>query len=312
MDKTTAGGGAAADAFGIGGRGAADGAHAARRSSRSRRGSVAESAVECRVPIAGTGVSAPRRTFVGAHAVHKKIDRWYSPNLGKEMPIVRYGEVGMPILFFPTAAADFLEYERFRLMDSIAHFVDSGLISAFSIDSINADGWLNKKIPPGERAWKQVLFDRYVTHEVVPFIRGACRSPDMPIVTTGASFGAFHALNETLKHPDIFNGVIAMSGVYDIRPSCDGYHDDNVYFNNPVEYVPRLADDRVLEQLRRCRITIVAGQGAYEDPQASRDMAGLLQQKGVPVNLDLWGHDVKHDWPWWNKMLNHYIPLYFR
>lgn len=241
----------------------------------------------------------------------KTIDRWFSPNLGREMPIVRYGEFGLPLLFFPTAAADFLEYERFKLMDSIAHLIDSGIVSAFSIDSINKEGWLNKKIHPGERAWQQVLFDRYVVNEVVPYIYGVTKTPGIPITTTGASFGAFHALNETLKHPEIFTGVIAMSGVYDIRDSCDGYHDDNVYFNNPVEYVPNLCDGRILDDLRRCRITILSGQGNYEDPSASRAMAGMLEAKGVPVNLDLWGQDVAHDWPWWNKMLNHYIPKYF-
>lgn len=242
----------------------------------------------------------------------KKIERWYSPNLGKDMPIVRYGEFGIPVLFFPTAAADFLEYERFKLMDAIAPLIDSGVCTAFSIDSINNDAWLNKKIHPGERAWKQVLYDRYIRDEVVPYIWHECRTEGLPIVATGASFGAFHALNETLKHPDVFGGVIAMSGVYDIRDSCEGFHDDNVYFNNPVEYVPNLSDARLLDELRRCRITIVAGQGSYEDPNASKLMAGLLEAKGIPVNLDLWGHDVAHDWPWWNKMLNHYIPLYAR
>jgi esterase/lipase superfamily enzyme len=45
----------------------------------------------------------------------KRIDRWRSPALGLEMPIVTYGNAGQPVLLFPTAAADFLENERFFL-----------------------------------------------------------------------------------------------------------------------------------------------------------------------------------------------------
>ncbi|MEZ6197234.1 MAG: alpha/beta hydrolase-fold protein [Planctomycetota bacterium] len=241
----------------------------------------------------------------------KKIeDSWYSNHLGREMPIVRYGDYGAPVLFFPTAAADYLEYERFRLIDSIAHFVERGMINIFSIDSINKDAWLNEKIEPARRAEIQVAYDRYVAEEVVPYIRNACQTDDIKITTTGASFGAYHAMNETLKHPDLFAGAIAMSGCYDIRSSCDGHHDANVYFNNPVEFLPNIEDEDLLARLRELRITVVTGQGDYENPDYSKEMAGLLERKGIPVTLDLWGHDVKHDWPWWNRMLNHYLPIH--
>lgn len=243
--------------------------------------------------------------------MYKKTDSWKSPHLDKEMPIVRYGESGMPLLFFPTAAADYLEYERFNLMDAIAQFIDGGLICAFSIDSVNKDAWLNEDIHPSERARLQVAYDRYIRDEVVPYIEHACKTPGIGITTTGASFGAFHAMNALCKHPDVFSGSIAMSGCYDIRNSCDGYHDENVYFNNPVEFVPNLEDATILEQLRQARITIVTGQGDYENPDYSKEMAGVLEGRDIPVNLDLWGHDVKHDWPWWERMLNHYIPTYF-
>ena len=35
------------------------------------------------------------------------------------MPLVAYGHAGYPLLMFPTAAADFLEYERVYLIDAI-------------------------------------------------------------------------------------------------------------------------------------------------------------------------------------------------
>ena len=243
--------------------------------------------------------------------MYKKLDSWHSAHLDKDMPIVRYGESGAPMLFFPTAAADYLEYERFQLIDAIEPYIEGGLVSVFSIDSVNKDAWLNEAIAPAERARLQVAYDRYVSEEVVPYIEQACQTPGIGITTTGASFGAFHAMNTLLKHPQQFSGTIAMSGCYDIRSCCDGYHDENVYFNNPVEFIPNLEDHELLEEMRKARITIVTGQGAYEHPDYSKEMARVLETKGIPVTLDLWGEDVKHDWPWWERMLHHYIPTYF-
>ena len=40
---------------------------------------------------------------------------------------------------------------------------------------------------------------------------------------------------------------------------------------------------------------------------APERLAAVLRGKGIPHNLDMWGYDVDHDWPWWRKMLDHYI-----
>ncbi len=243
--------------------------------------------------------------------MEKQLEKWMSPALDTEMPIVQYGTGGAPLLFFPTAAADYLEYERFGLIESIERYIESGLVTVFSIDSINKRGWLNEDLPPQQRAELQVAYDQYVRHEVVPFIESKNALSTHGITTTGASFGAFHAMNTLLKHPDVFGGVIAMSGCYDIRPSCDGYHDEDVYYNNPPEFIPKLTDEDILEKIRATRITIVTGKGDYEAPEKSEEMANVLKEREIPVELDVWGDDVSHDWPWWKAMLQHYIPHYF-
>jgi esterase/lipase superfamily enzyme len=120
--------------------------------------------------------------------------------------------------------------------------------------------------------------------------------------------GAFHAANEFFKHPDVFTSLIAMSGSYDIRGYCDGYWDNNCYFNNPVDYLVNLHDDWYLSHMRRNRIVIASGQGAYEAPDRSRQLSALLHAKAIPHWLDLWGYDVPHDWPTWRQMLNVYLP----
>ncbi|MBI4469372.1 MAG: esterase family protein [Acidobacteria bacterium] len=227
------------------------------------------------------------------------------------MPIAVYGHYGAALLLYPTAAADCEEYERFGLIEAIAGHIDSGRVKVFSINSINRESWMNERLAPAERAWRQVCYDRYVAQEVAPFIASHCRTPGIDIAASGASFGAFHAANTLFKHSNRFRTLIAMSGSYDIRPYCDGYYDDNCYFNNPVDYLSRLEDPWILGQLRQCRIHILSGQGAWEAPNRSRELSAILNRKGVPHNLDLWGHDVDHDWPWWRKMLNVYIPRLF-
>ena len=237
----------------------------------------------------------------------KEYHSWHSPILGTTMPIVCYGHYGTPLLMFPTAAADCEEYERFQLISSIQQHIDSGRVKVYSIDSINRHSWMNKEIAPAERARRQVLYDSYVYEEVAPFIWDHCKSPGVQICTSGASFGAFHELNTLLKHPDRFQQTIAMSGAYDVRSFADGYYDDNIYFNNPVDYMPRMEDHGLLEQIRRCNINIVTGQGKWEAPEQSRRMSSILWDKGIWNNLDMWGYDWEHDWPTWRVMLGFYI-----
>ena len=50
--------------------------------------------------------------------MRREISKWFSPNLNKEMEIVAYGDYGVALLLFPTAAADYLEYERFQMIES--------------------------------------------------------------------------------------------------------------------------------------------------------------------------------------------------
>src|SRR5918993_1061008 len=88
-------------------------------------------------------------------------------------------------------------------------------------------------------------FNRYLVDEVLPLIRSECGDQARPI-TTGASLGAFLTANAYFKHPDLFGGVIAMSGSYDVRSYLKAFPDDNVYFNNPVDYLPNLNDDYYL------------------------------------------------------------------
>ena len=240
--------------------------------------------------------------------IHREITGWRSPRLGLEMPIVRYGAWGKPLLVFPTAQADFLENERFFLIKSIEPLIRQGRVTVFSIDSINRHAWMNREVPVPEKARRQAMYSGYIEEEVIPHIRRSVRDPHARIMVTGASFGAFHAANSFFRRPDAFDTLIAMSGFYDLGGMyLKGYMDDNVYYNNPGSYVPNLHDRGYLELMARNHVHLLSGQGDYELPDASRRFSGTLWSKGIWNNLDLWGFDMKHDWPTWRAMLPHYL-----
>lgn len=241
-------------------------------------------------------------------SIARRLDRWRSPRLGLEMPIVSYGHAGVPVLLFPTAAADYLENERFFLVRAVEDSIRAGRVRLFSIDSINAHAWMDRRLPVREKIRRQGLYAAYIEEEVVPFIRSVCGDAGARAITTGASFGAFHAANAFFRRPDLFGGTIAMSGFYDLEKSyLDGHSSDDVYFHNPVWYIPGISGPSLELLQRASRIVIVTGQGEYEVPDASRRLSGLLVAKDIPHRLDLWGHDVRHDWPAWRAMLPYHL-----
>ena len=52
------------------------------------------------------------------------------------------------------------------------------------------------------------------------------------------------------------------------------------------------------------------GQGAWEDElkASTGRLAEVVHEKGIHAQVDFWGYDVNHDWPWWYKMVQTYVP----
>jgi esterase/lipase superfamily enzyme len=245
--------------------------------------------------------------------MRRDITSWYSPRLNMQMPLVAYGHFGQPVLMLPTAAADFLEYERFHLINSVSSFLEEGKAKIYSINSVNRLALLNENASPWERIEWLKRYDGYITEEVLPLIREDCRDPHARPIVAGISLGAYLAGNTFFRHSDLFGGAILLSGSYDIRSYMGGFHNDDVYFNNPAEYLPRLNDDYHLPLLQDGgrRIIIFSGQGSFEAPERSRQLAGILNDKGIPHWLDIWGDDVNHDWPWWRDAMPYYFGKLF-
>ena len=243
--------------------------------------------------------------------MQKEVTDWYSSALNKSMEIAVYGHYGFALLMIPTAASDFLEYERYGLIESIQPYIDMGKVKVFCVGSINSESWLNDHLPGYEKAVRHQQYNEYIINEVVPFIHTKT-SPETPIIITGASFGALHAANLFFQHPDALQGVLAMSGCYDLSAYTKGYYDDNVYFNSPAHYLRNLNAEWHLDLYRQSRhIHFVSGSGDYEDPDSARQISAILHTKNVRHELDIWGPDIPHEWWVWHKMLPHYLETRF-
>ncbi len=233
--------------------------------------------------------------------------RWWSGSLGREMELKVYGHGGKPVVVFPAAGGRFYEYEDFGMVEACRPFLEEGRIVLFTVDSVDYESWLNHGAHPAGRVRRHNEYDRYVVTEVVPFIRS--RGLHGGLLATGCSMGGFHSANFFFRHPDAFDAVIALSGVYQLRGFIGDYMDDEVYFHVPLAYLPGLSDPWYLERYRKSRIVICVGQGAWEDEmlEDARALGRILAGKNIPARVDFWGHDVDHDWPWWRRQMPYFL-----
>ncbi len=238
----------------------------------------------------------------------KQRTSWRSERLGREIALVRWGETGTPVLFFPTAAADAEECERFKMVDVLAPMLADGVIKLYSVDSVAGQAWLSEDNSSGAAARVQNQFDAAVYHEVVPAIRADCNDESIEILATGPSIGAFNALAATLRHPDVFRAAICMSGTYDLSKLIHGEVTPDYHESSPLHFLPDLPDDgERVRAMRESFVLLTHGEGRWEEPEQSWRMADALGAKGIPNRVDSWGEAYDHDWPTWREMLPKYL-----
>jgi esterase/lipase superfamily enzyme len=244
--------------------------------------------------------------------MHIESHGWWSPRLNRLMELNVYGHWGKPFIVFPCSRGRFFDFEGMGMVAAIASYIRAGKIKLFTIDSVDSESWYNWGVSPADRNARHEAYDGYVAQEVVPFIRGHCQSSSERIMATGCSMGAYHAVNACLKHPDLLEGTIALSGLYRLdRPEFGLSAADlpAVYFNSPLAYFPGLSDPGYLNWLRQSRIIVCVGQGAWEQEaiEDTRELEYWFHQKSIPAWVDFWGHDVHHDWPWWYRQMNYFL-----
>ena len=240
--------------------------------------------------------------------MHTEYHKWWSPNLGQDMELKIYGHAGKPLVVFPTQGGRFYEYEDFGMVEACRPSIDAGRIQIYTVDSIDNQSWCNWDIHPADRARRHNDYDRYIVQEVAPLIRAHGHEGEK-FITTGCSMGGYHCANFFFRHPDVFDVLICLSGLLQLRMFIGDYSDENVYFNTPLAFLANMTDPWFLDQYRRSQIIVCAGQGPWDEDMLAdaRALQGILGAKGVPCWIDIWGQDVSHDWPWWRRQMPYFL-----
>lgn len=236
-------------------------------------------------------------------AVHREYGGWLSPALGRGMEYLIFGHSGARVLVFPSSMGRFYEWEDFGMTSALAEHLERGWLQLFCVDSVDGESWYNEAAPPPVRAARHTQYDRYLIDEFIPYT--ASRNANPFLITTGASFGAYHALAFALRHPEAVGRVLGMSGLYDVGRFTHGFTNDDVYYANPFEFIRHEADEARLGAMRRMDIILAIGR---DDPSVANsvEMSRRLWERGIGNALRLWD-GWAHDWPYWKQMVRAYI-----
>ena len=229
--------------------------------------------------------------------------KWLTLYLNKEFEILVFGHEGFPIVFFPSEKSRFYTYKDTGLINSVSNLIEDGRIKIYCPDSIDNESWYNYSIHPADRVKTHIAYENVILHDVIEY--AIYESNREKVIVSGCGFGGYHAVNFAFKHPDKVQGVISLSGFFDIKRFIWGYYDDNCYFNNPSDYMPNLEDPWYLNKIKEMKI--ILGSGEWDSNlEENKRMSEILNQKNIPHQLDI-KPNTGGDWGWWREIFPEYI-----
>lgn len=238
------------------------------------------------------------------------------PGHDRSLSLIAYGHFGRPVLVFPTEAGRAWDFENNGMVDAVSDLVESGRVKLYCVDSLDSMSWSNTTLSTEERARRHTVYTAWLVEQAVPWINDDTGAGGVELMALGCSLGAYQAVHLALQRADLVPLAMGLSGNYDVSSwRAWGERGEASYFANPVDYVQHLHGDHLDWLRRRASFLLVCGQGAWEvDPTgalpSTRQLARLLTDKGLRCELDLWGDDVSHDWPWWRRQLAHHLPRF--
>jgi esterase/lipase superfamily enzyme len=234
-----------------------------------------------------------------------------SPDLDRRAHVWCFGSVGRPLVVFPSNAGVAHEWQKSGMIDALGPLLGAGRMKIYCPET-NVSRSFSGKGSVQERTEALRSYERFVLRTLVPFIYEDCRG-EQPIVATGCSVGALYASLFVLKHPETFQRALCLSGRYRASTFFGHASDTEIYFNDPLAFLPNL-DGPALERVRRhAHITAVVGRGAHEHgciPETA-ELATWLDRKRIPNLVAFWGKDSAHTYPWWQKQASHYLGQMF-
>ena len=225
--------------------------------------------------------------------------KWHSHNLDADFELLTFGHSGYPVLLFPTSMGRYYESKDFKMIDSISWFIEEGKIKVYCVDSIDKLSWYNKHLHPADRVRNHILYDKLLLEEVSTMARE--ETGHSKLITAGCSFGGYHAANFAFRYPWLVSHMFSMSGAFDIKGQLDGFYNDDVYYNNPVDYLPSASN----AELWHMRIVLGTAERDICKPY-NEQLSAILNNKGINHWLDI-RPNAAHDWPIWREMFPDYL-----
>jgi esterase/lipase superfamily enzyme len=218
--------------------------------------------------------------------------RWYSSRLHRDMELLIFGHAGAKVLMFPTRDGHFWEYEKLRVVASLAGKIEAGALQLYCIEGLAQESFYDRNIHPADRIRRHAALEDYILYEVMPLMAQA--NAHECTIAMGCSLGAFQAASLVFRHPHLFRKLVAFSGRYDLtmKVECfgdlfDGFYNDDIFYHTPTHFLPGLTDPWRLGMLRQLDIVLTIGD---EDPFLDNNLhlGRLLEEKGIPYRLHIW------------------------
>lgn len=228
--------------------------------------------------------------------------KWNSYHFDKEFEMLVFGHSGYPVIIFPDAGRKYFDVKNLSLIESCKNLLESGHIKIYCPDTHDNFSWLNYSIEPVNRIRNYLLYEKVVLYDIIEFAK--YESGFDKTALCGYGFGAFHALNIGCKHPDKCGYIFCLNGKFDVRPHIFGYYDEDIYFNNPVDYLPNLADEYYLNAFRSMGIVLGVNRNSSNFSE-SKLMSEILNRLEVPhwFDTDNSSNDI--------EFLKNKLPYYF-
>ena len=198
------------------------------------------------------------------------------------------------------------------MVDAIEkEYLTTSKIQLFCIDSFDKESFSAYDRDINTRIENQEKYYHFIVDELVPLIH-KINGTRRRILLTGCSLGAYHAANFFFRRPDIFEGCISLSGIYDCSRLLDYQMNPLIYDNSPIHCLQGMKKDHPYVAIYRKRVIILCvGKGRWEEDGLITQpiLEQLLKEKDIPCFSDYWGYDVDHDWPWWKKQILYFLPM---
>ncbi len=232
--------------------------------------------------------------------------------MGRRMNVWCYGHWGAPVLVIPSAAGFAHEWDAQGMIEALQQLVDGARIKFYCPESNVSQSWTSKEAGPQEKVQHYRAYESFIVEELVPWIHQDCGG-QFRVAATGCSLGGYYAANFALKFPETFHYALCMSGRYDITEFTGGVSTSEIYFNNPLAFVPNLQGDHLERVRRNTHLAMVCGRGPWEEGCIEETIAlcDVLAAKGISHERDIWGHDVSHNWVWWKRQAYYHLAKTF-